>query len=102
LPIDLEVVHQVTEVSFGPGALDSHNQKAAKSSHILFAKRSKKVLKLSLRESLRLGHKDTGIGHMLLGLLSEGGGLAVQMPMARGVSLPELRDEVTSISPEAA
>jgi ATP-dependent Clp protease ATP-binding subunit ClpA len=103
LGIDLEIVRQVTEASFGPGALDSRSQKAAKSGHIPFAKRSKKVLELSLRESLRLGHKDIGTGHMLLGLLREGEGLAAQILVARGVNLTDLRDDVTRrIAPEAA
>jgi ATP-dependent Clp protease ATP-binding subunit ClpA len=103
LGIDLDAVRRVTEASFGPGALDSRSRKAAKSGHIPFSKRSKKVLELSLRESLRLGHKYIGTGHMLLGLLREGEGLAAQMLVARGVDLPSLRDDVTRhISAEAA
>jgi ATP-dependent Clp protease ATP-binding subunit ClpC len=46
---------------------------------IPFTPRAKKVLELSLREALGLGHKDIGTEHVLLGLLSEGNGVAIQI-----------------------
>jgi ATP-dependent Clp protease ATP-binding subunit ClpA len=100
LGIDLDEVRRVTEASFGPGALDS--RKPMKDGHIPFSKRAKKVLELSLRESLRLGHKYIGTGHMLLGLLREGEGLAAQMLVGSGVDLGALRDEVTRLIPAKA
>jgi ATP-dependent Clp protease ATP-binding subunit ClpC len=62
---------------------------------IPFTPRAKKVLELSLREALGLGHKDIGTEHVLLGLLSEGEGVAVQI--LTGFSDPEtIRRELLS------
>ncbi len=103
LGIDLEEVRRVTEASFGPGALDTTSPGAVRSGHIPFAKRSKKVLELSLREALRLGHKYIGTGHLLLGLLREGEGLGAKLLVDAGVDLPSLRNDVTRrITSEAA
>ena len=102
LGIDLEEVRRVTEASFGPGALDASGG-TFRSGHIPFGKRAKKVLELSLREALRLGHNHIGTGHLLLGLLREGEGLAAQVLVAAGVDTAGLRDDVTRlISSEAA
>ena len=83
--IDLDEVRRVTEASFGPGALDATRPRAgARRATSRSAKRSKKVLELSLREALRLGHHYIGTGHILLGLLREGEGLGRQGPRRRG------------------
>jgi ATP-dependent Clp protease ATP-binding subunit ClpA len=66
----------------------------APSGHIPFTPRAKKVLELSLREALRLGHNYIGTEHVLLGLLREGEGLAAQVLVKLGVDLPRLRGEV--------
>jgi ATP-dependent Clp protease ATP-binding subunit ClpA len=103
LGIDLEEVRRVTEASFGPGALDARGRKPAPSGHIPFSKRAKKVLELSLREALRLGHNYIGNGHILLGLIREGEGVAAKVLVEAGVDLSGLRDDVTRlISSEAA
>jgi ATP-dependent Clp protease ATP-binding subunit ClpA len=103
LGIDLDEVRRVTEASFGPGALDIRGGKPVPSGHIPFTRRAKKTLELSLRESLRLGHKYIGTGHILLGILREGEGLAAQVLANTGVDLAELRDDVTRrIPPKAA
>ena len=103
LGIDLEEVRRVTEASFGPGALDTRGRKPVPSGHIPFGKRAKKVLELSLREALRLGHNHIGDGHILLGLIREGEGVAAKALVAAGVDLAGLRDDVTRlISAEAA
>ncbi|WP_344841710.1 Clp protease N-terminal domain-containing protein, partial [Nonomuraea dietziae] len=47
--------------------------------HIPFTPRAKKVLELSLREALQLGHHHIGTEHILLGLLHEGKGVAAQV-----------------------
>ena len=102
LGIDLDEVRRVTEASFGPGALDARAGAVPKG-HIPFSKRGKKVLELSLREALRLGHRHIGEGHVLLGLLREGEGVAALALMQAGVDLSTLRDDVTRlISAEAA
>jgi ATP-dependent Clp protease ATP-binding subunit ClpA len=103
LGIDLEEVRRVTEASFGPGALDARGRKPMPPGHIPFSKRAKKVLELSLREALRLGHNYIGNGHILLGLIREGEGVAAQVLVEAGVDLAGLRDDVTRlISSEAA
>jgi ATP-dependent Clp protease ATP-binding subunit ClpA len=103
LGIDLEQVRRVTEASFGPGALDARGRKPSKTGHIPFSGRAKKVLELSLREAVRLGHNHIGTGHVLLGLIREGEGIAAQVLVQAGVDLKRLRDDVTRlISAEAA
>ncbi len=47
--------------------------------HIPFTPRAKKVLELSLREALALGHNYIGTEHLLLGLVREGEGVAAQV-----------------------
>jgi ATP-dependent Clp protease ATP-binding subunit ClpA len=102
LGIDLEAVRRVTEATFGPGALDTSGGRL-RSGHIPFSKRAKKTLELSLREAVRLRHDHIGTGHILLGLLREGEGLAAQVLVAAGVDMAGLRDDVTRlISTEAA
>lgn len=64
-------------------------QKTA-SGHIPFTPRAKKVLKLSLRESLQLGHDYIGPEHLLLALLREGEGVACQILAGLGVELNQI------------
>src|SRR5581483_44750 len=69
---------------------------------IPFTPRAKKVLELALREAVRLGHDRIGTGHLLLGLLREGNGLAVELLTARGVDLDAVRRAVTARLDDAA
>ena len=62
--------------------------------HIPFTPRAKKVLELSLREALALKSRSITDGHLLLGLIREGQGLAAKILHDRGVDLPALRDEL--------
>jgi ATP-dependent Clp protease ATP-binding subunit ClpA len=75
---------------------------AVRGGHIPFVPRSKKVLELSLRESLRLRHKHIGSEHLLLGLLNEGEGLAAQILVESGLSLADLRDRTLRALRKAA
>jgi ATP-dependent Clp protease ATP-binding subunit ClpA len=97
LGIDLDEVRRVTEANFGPGALarPARPRGRPRSQHLPFTKRAKKVLELSLREALHLGHKHISAGHILLGLLREGDGLGTRVLVGVGVDLAELRDEVS-------
>jgi ATP-dependent Clp protease ATP-binding subunit ClpA len=70
---------------------------AAPPGHIPFTPRAKKVLELSLREALQLGHDYIGTEHILLGLIREGQGLAAQILVALGIDLPRLRELVLQI-----
>ena len=64
------------------------------SGHIPFTQRTKRVLELSLRESLQLGSNNIGPEHVLLGLIREGEGLAAQVLAQGGRSLDDVRAAV--------
>lgn len=61
--------------------------------HIPFTPRAKKVLELSLRASLRMGHNHVGTEHILLGLLDEGEGVAAQI-IERRAPLNDVRAKI--------
>ena len=65
--------------------------------HIPFTPRAKKVLELSLREALQLGHNYIGTEHILLGLIHEGDGVAAQVLVGLGVELDRTRQLVIEI-----
>ena len=67
---------------------------APPSGHIPFTPRAKKVLELSLREALQLGHNYIGTEHILLGLIREGEGVASKVLVKLGVDLERLRNQV--------
>ena len=88
--INLEAVrHQVVEI-IGQGS-------QAPSGHIPFTPRAKKVLELSLREALQLGHNYIGTEHILLGLIREGEGVAAQVLQKLGADLPKVRQTVIQL-----
>ena len=64
------------------------------SGHLPFTPRAKKVLELSLREALQLGHSYIGTEHILLGLIREGEGVGAQVLIKLGASLDRAREEV--------
>src|SRR3569623_923211 len=64
------------------------------SGHIPFTPRAKKVLELSLREALQLGHSYIGTEHILLGLIREGEGVAAQELQKLGADLNRVRQQV--------
>jgi ATP-dependent Clp protease ATP-binding subunit ClpA len=74
LGIDLDAIRERVEAAFGPGALESTNA-WRRSRRPRFTPRAKKVLGLSLREAIHLGHRHLGPEHILLGILREGMGL---------------------------
>ena len=59
-----------------------------------FAPRGKRVLDLALREALAMGHNWIGTEHVLLGLVRENDGVAMQILLDRGLSADRIRDEV--------
>ena len=68
-----------------------------------FTPRAKKGLELSLREALALGHHSIGPEHILLGLLREGEGVAVQVLGYLGVDLVTVRERaIQTLSGSAA
>jgi ATP-dependent Clp protease ATP-binding subunit ClpA len=73
--------------------------KAQPASHIPFTPRAKKTLELSLREALQLKHNYIGTEHILLGLIRESDGVAVQI-MRKHAELPEIRAAVLDAMPD--
>ena len=65
--------------------------------HIPFTPRAKKVLELSLREALQLGHNYIGTEHILLGLIREGEGVAAQVLVKLGADLNRVRQQVMQL-----
>jgi Clp amino terminal domain, pathogenicity island component/ClpX C4-type zinc finger len=59
-----------------------------------FTPRSKKVLELSLRAALQLGHTYIGTEHMLLGIVQEGEGVAARVLVSLGADLSRVRQQV--------
>jgi ATP-dependent Clp protease ATP-binding subunit ClpC len=90
LGIHLEAVRQQVEEIIGQG-------QQAPSGHIPFTPRAKKVLELSLRESLQLGHEYIGTEHILLGLIREGEGVAATVLVRLGGDLKRVRQEVIKL-----
>jgi ATP-dependent Clp protease ATP-binding subunit ClpA len=95
LGIDLDAVRSTVEASFGPGALDRPSGSRV-GGHIPFTPRAKKVLELSLREAIAMKSKSIADGHIALGLLREGEGLAMKVLADRGVDTVELRRDLTA------
>ena len=95
LGIDLDAVRSTVEASFGPGALDRPSGSKV-GGHIPFTPRAKKVLELSLREAIAMKSKTIADGHIALGLLREGEGLAMKVLADRGVDTVELRRDLTA------
>lgn len=62
-----------------------------------FTERAQKVLALSQEEAVRLGHNNIGTEHILLGLVSEGEGIAAKALYAIGLGADKIRDEVESL-----
>jgi ATP-dependent Clp protease ATP-binding subunit ClpA len=93
--LTLDVARQRVREEIGTG------QQAPPSGHIPFTPRSKKILELSLREALSLGHADIGTEHILLGLISvtEGVGAQVVAAQAPGNDLNAVRAAVIDLLP---
>ena len=90
LDIRLEAVRREVVSVIGKGG-------APAVGHIPFTPRAKKVLELSLRESLQLGHNYIGTEHILLGLIREGEGVAAQVLQKLGADLNRVRRTVIQL-----
>jgi ATP-dependent Clp protease ATP-binding subunit ClpC len=90
LGISLEAVRSQVEEIIGQGS-------QSPSGHIPFTPRAKKVLELSLREALQLGHNYIGTEHILLGLIREGEGVAAQVLVKLGADLSRVRQQVIQL-----
>jgi ATP-dependent Clp protease ATP-binding subunit ClpC len=90
LDIKLEAVREQVQEIIGQG-------QQAPTGHIPFTPRAKKVLELSLREALQLGHNYIGTEHILLGLIREGEGVAAQVLVKLGADLNRVRQQVIQL-----
>ncbi|WP_185046680.1 ATP-dependent Clp protease ATP-binding subunit [Actinoplanes octamycinicus] len=90
LGISLQGVRQQVEEIIGQG-------QQSPSGHIPFTPRAKKVLELSLREALQLGHNYIGTEHILLGLIREGEGVAAQVLVKLGADTGRVRQQVIQL-----
>ncbi|MBK7721206.1 MAG: ATP-dependent Clp protease ATP-binding subunit [Austwickia sp.] len=90
LGISLDVVRQQVQEIIGQG-------QQAPTGHIPFTPRAKKVLELSLREALQLGHSYIGTEHILLGLIREGEGVAAQVLVKLNADLNRVRQQVIQL-----
>ncbi|WP_165164967.1 ATP-dependent Clp protease ATP-binding subunit [Corynebacterium qintianiae] len=88
--INLEDVRREVEEIIGHGTQPV-------TGYIPFTPRAKKVLELSLREGLQMGHKYIGTEFLLLGLIREGEGVAAQVLIKLGADLPRVRQQVIQL-----
>jgi hypothetical protein len=90
LDVSLEAVRAEVEEIIGQG-------QSPPTGHIPFTPRAKKVLELSLREALELGHNYIGTEHILLGLLREGQGVGAQVLVKLGADRDRVRRQVVQV-----
>jgi ATP-dependent Clp protease ATP-binding subunit ClpC len=90
LNISLEAVRRQVKEIIGQG-------NEAPGGHIPFTPRAKKVLELSLREALQLGHNYIGTEHILLGLIREGEGVSAQVLVKLGADTSRVRQQVIQL-----
>jgi ATP-dependent Clp protease ATP-binding subunit ClpC len=91
MQISLDATRQQVESMIGRG------QNPVGDGHIPFTPRAKKVLELSLREALQIGHNYIGTEHILLGLIREGDGVAAQVLVSLGCDLNRARQQVIQL-----
>jgi ATP-dependent Clp protease ATP-binding subunit ClpA len=87
LRVDLEKVRALVDEIVGMGG-------SSPSGHIPFTPRAKKVLELALREALELGHNYIGTEHLLLAIVREGEGIAMQVLTKLGITVEQVRASV--------
>ena len=90
LGISLDTVRRQVEEIIGHG-------REAPSGHIPFTPQAKKVMKLSLREALQMGHNYIGTEHILLGLIREGDGVAARVLAGLDADLSRVRQQVIQL-----
>src|SRR5665647_2087012 len=90
LNISLEDIKNAIRESVTEGTSEAYE-------HIPFTPRAKKVLELSLREALQMGHNYIGTEHILLGLLREGEGVAARVLSSFGVGLESVKEKIREL-----
>ena len=59
-----------------------------------FSQRVKDVLSYSREEAIRLGNDYIGLEHLLLGIIREGEGMAIQILTYFGIDMAKIRKEI--------
>ena len=90
LGIRLDDVRERVQEAIGPAGLPPTGSPP-------FTPRAKKVLELSHREALQLGHNYISTEHILLGLVREGEGVAAQVLVVLGADLTRVRQQVVQV-----
>jgi len=90
LGISLDAAREKVEEAIGPAG-------SVPTDAPPFTPRAKKVLELSLREALQLGHNYIGTEHILLGLVREGDGMAARVLVSLGADLSRVRPQVLQL-----
>jgi Clp amino terminal domain, pathogenicity island component len=90
LGISIEAVRERVEGTIGPAG-------SAPAGSPAFTRRARRVLEISLREALQLGHNYIGTEHILLGLVREGDGVAAQVLQSLGATLPTVHERVIQL-----
>ena len=93
LNVTLEAAREQVREIVGQGS-----QEQGQRGHIPFTPRAKKVLELSLRESLSLRSEIIGTEHLLLGLIAEGDGVGSQILERLGAPAETVRERVVELA----
>ena len=89
--MNIQLAHVRSQVEAMIGRGDGQAQQ------IQYTPRSKKVIELSVEEAQRLGHNYVGTEHLLLGLISEGEGVAAQVLNKLGADINAVRQRVIEL-----
>src|SRR5205814_10544693 len=92
LNVDLEEIQQKIEETVKKG-----KAAAAAGPDLAYTSRAKKVLELAMSEARELNHSFVGTEHLLLGLLREGTGPAMDVLLSLGVTLEGARAQLILI-----
>jgi ATP-dependent Clp protease ATP-binding subunit ClpC len=95
LGIDVGEIQRRADDTFGPGKFRFPRPP--------FTPRAKKTLQLTLREATALGQQSIDTGHLLLGIIAEGDGVAITVLNALDVNTEALRETVLNrMAPQAS
>ena len=90
LDVDLRKVRSAVEYILKRGEHSTSDE-------IGLTPRAKKVIELAIDEAGRHGHNYIGTEHLLIGLMREGGGVAVAVLESLGIDLERIRTEINLI-----
>jgi ATP-dependent Clp protease ATP-binding subunit ClpC len=95
LGVDPRQIRERVERTVGRGQRTLHGK-------LSLTPRTKRVIELAVDEARRLGHHYIGTEHLLLGLVREGEGVAVDVLKGLGVSLDKVRSQTARVMMETS